>query len=263
MAPAARLEDNMSMTTGAHKMKRATQRGAFLVMISVMSFALGGCEMLGLGGETSTPPPPTTPKKKPPIKKIEPEVVAELEEEGEYQRPNYPENTRRNPFRPVIEVIVPVQEAVNDEKRPVEPLEQFSISQLELAAIISETVVPKAMFIDPNGFGHVVKAGDRIGLQGGTITDIRDNEVDIQETSGEDENAKDEVRTIQLRSFEMQASQDEAEDLSEAERSALERLLSTEEGRAAVRSSLLEESRDGTEQGAQGRQGSGIAPPTQ
>lgn len=226
------------------------------------SLSLAGCELLGLSDSPQQPTQPATPPKQtpPPVAKKE-APKEEVKEEGEYQRPDYPENLRRNPFQPVPDVIAPVGVVVSEEKRPVEPLEQYSIGQLELVAVISETAVPKAMFIDPDGFGHVIKEGDRIGRSGGVITDIRDNEVDVQETSGEDENAKSTVRTIRLRDTEIRSDDEGGEDLSEAEREALERLMKTDEGRDALRASLRERAATEQSSGANTNTSQGIAPP--
>ena len=61
----------------------------------------------------------------------------------------------------------------------MEPLEQYELAQLTLVAIITGTPVPKAMFLDSTRFGHIAKEGDRIGKDGGRITDIRSNEVEV------------------------------------------------------------------------------------
>jgi Tfp pilus assembly protein PilP len=235
-----------------------------IALMSVLagSLSLTGCELLGLSDSPQQPGQPTNqPKQTPPPKKKKEAPKEEAKEEGEYQRPDYPENLRRNPFQPVPDVIAPVGVAVTVEKRPVEPLEQYSIGQLELVAVISETAVPKAMFIDPDGFGHVIKEGDRIGRSGGIITDIRDNEVDVQETSGEDENAQSSVRVIRLRDFEIRSDEGDGEELSEAEREALERLMKTDEGRDALRASLRERAATEQSSNANTNTSQGIAPP--
>lgn len=250
-----------------NRFARATQRRKLrqIAMMCVLgaSLSLAGCELLGLSDSPQQPnqPPATKPKPKdPPKKKAEPK--AEAQDEGEYQRPDYPESLRRNPFQPVPDVISPVGEIGPVEPtRKVDPLEKFSVGQLELVAVISETAVPKAMFIDPEGFGHVIKEGDRIGRSGGIITDIRDNEVDVKETSGEDENAQSSIRTIRLRDFEIRSVDEGGEELSEAEREALERLMKSDEGREALRASLRE--RAAAEQATSSRENTsqGIAPP--
>lgn len=150
-----------------------------------------------------------------------------------------------------------------EEERPVEPLEQFTLSQLTLIGVISETAVPKAMFVDSDGFGHVVKEGDRIGRQGGIITDIRDNEVDIQEGGAENTQAPSSVRTLRLSDTEIRNSSDDNE-LSDAERQALDRLMKSEEGREKLRANLREQlNRENTQGQNTQNTGAGIAPPVQ
>lgn len=198
----------------------------------------------------STPPPVTVP-----------EVAAE--EDTPYERPEYPDNSGRNPFRIDVETVIPSVVVTVTEERPVEPLEQFGLSQLALIGVISETAVPKAMFIDPEGFGHVVKEGDRIGRQGGIITDIRDNEVDIQESAVEGNQAPSNIRTLRLSDTEIRPVSGEDE-LSDAERQALERLLKSEEGREKLRDNLREQiERESQQNQIQGNAVSGVAPPVQ
>lgn len=230
------------------------------MMLLLCAMTLGtGCELLGLdGGSTPAQPPAQPPTQTPPANKVpaaaEPEKT---EEEQDYQRPEYPENVRRNPFAPSNDVLMPILGTPvtdGEDAQPLEPLQQYNIAQLELVAIISEIAIPKAMFTDPEGFGHVVKEGDRIGRQGGTIVDIRDNEVDVREISGDEDEKQSRVMTIRLRSAELKSAN--GDDLSEAEREALERLLDTEEGRNALRRNLKDRAA-----GANAIEGGGVLPP--
>ena len=223
---------------------------ALCALASCMS--LTACELLGLDGNTQPPPkqatkPKTTPKPKLPTAEPETKKVV-----VEYVRPNYPNNARRNPFQPDDEVFAPTV-IDTPEERPVEPLERFTLAQLELVAIISEISVPKAMFVDPDKFGHFVKKGDRVGRQGGIIVDIRDNEVDIREVNPESDDGQAQVKTVRLRSIELRGEGDE--DLSEVERQALDRLLRSKQGREGLLRQLQE-------QGAQGAAQPGTLPPS-
>lgn len=229
-------------------------------------FILGsGCEMFGLSDPEQPAPPANTTKRTPPATPPPvtiPEASA-AEEETPYERPEYPDNSGRNPFRIDVETVIPSVVVTVTEERPVEPLEQFGLSQLALVGVISETAVPKAMFIDPEGFGHVVKEGDRIGRQGGIITDIRDNEVDIQESAGEGNQAPANIRTLRLSDTEIRSVSGDDE-LSDAERQALERLLKSEEGRQKLRDNLREQiERESQQNQIQGNAISGVAPPVQ
>lgn len=234
--------------------RRGTSLVRWLVVAGLCAASLSsvtGCEFLGLSEaeiqqptgapEAADPAPPPVPA----------EPVASVTEE--YERPEYPAMARRNPFQPDVETVRPNVQELGDEGRTLEPLEQFGLGQLNLAAIISEVAVPKAMFIDPKGFGHVVKEGDRIGSSGGVISDIRENEVEVTEGVAGDE-MKTRLRTVKLREIDLEA--DRGETLSEAEREALEKLLQTEEGRKAVERSYRESTMGGS-----AAEGEGLSPP--
>lgn len=233
-----------------------------VTILCALWLVTSGCELLGLSDPDVPQAPPTTPTA-PPVDTPPPVTPAVTEEaEVPYERPRYPENTGRNPFQPVPEVVAPIGVAQVEESRPIEELEKYSIAQLVLTGIISETAVPRAMFIDPDGFGHIVKEGDRIGRQGGIISDIRDNEVDIQESSSEEAAAKSIVQTIRLSETELAVPQDD-DSLSDAEREALEQLLKSEGGRRQLRESLRNQiEREGRSADANQAAGGGIAPPT-
>ena len=207
---------------------------------------LSGCELLGISstpseqGQPATTPVTKAPPARPPVLPPEESVLTEEEEAQKYKRPSYPGSVRRNPFQPVPGAIAPSVTVMETEQRPVDPAERYEIGQMQLVGLISETVVPKAMFVDPEGMGHILKEGDRIGRQGSVITDIRLNEVDIRETTGEDDSTQSAIRTLRLVDYEIASAAANQEDLSEAEKKALEALLKTEEGRSAVRESLRE-----------------------
>ena len=199
-------------------------------------FVLAGC-LFGAGCEDAIQTPPPAKKAEKAKKAAPAPVVAEEKvEEEEYMRPEYPNAARRNPFQPDLEVIKPATTAVKGEVRTKEPLERFGLGQLALVAIVSEVAVPEAMFIDPDGFGHVVKEGDRIGQNGGYISDIRDNEVEVIEGS-EEEDGQTLQKIVKLREVELETGED---GLTDEERKALERLLETEAGRKAVERSYRE-----------------------
>lgn len=196
--------------------------------IAATTIGLTGCEFLGLSEEPQMPaqqaeaPPAVTPPVEQPLSPVI---------DNDYQRPEYPNATRRNPFQPDLEVVQPDDVQTDGEEEQLGPLERFSLNELDLVAIISEVAVPKAMFIDPEGFGHVLKEGDRLGRNSGVLSDIRDNEVEVTETTGE-EDTQTRLRTIKLREVTIGVGDDSA--LSEEEKAALEKLLETEEGRQAL-----------------------------
>ncbi len=150
-------------------------------MSLVVAVALGA-PLSGCGDDPPPAKPPAAkpkpkPKPKPPPAPTKEKAEAEEEEgDGEYKRPDFPEQERRDPF-----VFEPP--TVLDDKpkltRELEPLEEYGLANLKLTAIITGTAVPRAMFTGPDGFGHLAKEGDRIGRNGGRISDIRNNEVEI------------------------------------------------------------------------------------
>lgn len=193
-----------------------------LALLLLVGGLLAACE------DTASMPQrrPASANAQPPVE--EPPTDEFVQED--YQRPEYP-GRRRNPFEPSPDLLLPAQVVTNNEVRPVEPLEQFPISSLKLVAIISETAVAKAMFVDPDGFGHFVKEGDRIGPNEGVIARIGDNGVEIRERDGGDAGAATTV-VVKLRDVEINSGDDET--LSAEERQALERLMSSDSGREAL-----------------------------
>lgn len=217
---------SQTSTRNTHFRGRTIALGLAIVLVG------SGCELLGLSEEEVVAPPPQQQTTPPPTPQPPPqEAKPSAASVEEYQRPEYPNMARRNPFQPDLEVVQPANVPTEGDERSLEPLERFAIGELELVAIISEVAVPKAMFIDPEGFGHVLKEGDRIGRNSGVISDIRDNEVEVTESAGEDE-GQTRLRAIKLREVELTVGDGGA--LSEEEKAALEKLLSTEEGRKAV-----------------------------
>jgi Tfp pilus assembly protein PilP len=202
---------------------------------------LGGCD------DTATQPaqPPGQPA--PPPANPQTDAPPPAVDGEDYARPEYPDSNRRNPFQPDPDVVRPQATVDEGSDRTLDPLEQFGVGQLELVAIISEVAIPKAMFLDPDGFGHVVKEGDRVGRNSAIITDIRDNEVELTETPDAEEGGQASTRTVKLSDRQLTSSDDQ---LSEEDREALRRLLESEEGVRALRKTAREELGDDDETGS-------------
>jgi type IV pilus assembly protein PilP len=62
------------------------------------------------------------------------------------------------------------------------PLEQFDVSQLSLVAVVWKTGSARALVEDPAGQSYIIGKGTRIGKNEGTVTDIDDNLVVVNET---------------------------------------------------------------------------------
>jgi type IV pilus assembly protein PilP len=62
------------------------------------------------------------------------------------------------------------------------PLEQFDVSQLSVIAVVWKTGSARALVEDPAGQSYIIGKGTRIGKNDGTVTEIDDNLVVVNET---------------------------------------------------------------------------------
>ena len=62
------------------------------------------------------------------------------------------------------------------------PLEQFDVSQLSIVAVVWNTGSARALVEDPAGHSYIIAKGTRIGKNDGTVTEIGDNLVVVNET---------------------------------------------------------------------------------
>jgi type IV pilus assembly protein PilP len=77
---------------------------------------------------------------------------------------------KRDPFRSFIEIMRDT--ATPKQLRQLEKTEKFELNQYTLVALVSGTSQPRAMVEDPEGYGHVLKIGTRLGTNGGRVTRI-------------------------------------------------------------------------------------------
>jgi hypothetical protein len=89
-------------------------------------------------------------------------------------------STYRDPFHSYLTEFEKKAEGATAEEIARAPTEAYDIGSFRVIGIITGTPVPKAMVIDPTGYGHVIRPGDRIGKQGGRVVAIYSNEVVIQ-----------------------------------------------------------------------------------
>lgn len=84
---------------------------------------------------------------------------------------------RRDPFQS------PFRTAV--EPRPVEKdapaLQRYALGQFTLVGVIWGAPTPAALVRSPDGRGHIVKAGARIGTHGGTVRTIEPRQIVVEE----------------------------------------------------------------------------------
>lgn len=82
---------------------------------------------------------------------------------------------KRDPFR------LPLSNSFDRDIASINPLERFSIEQLQLRAILHQKGQAKAMFEDPEGRTHIVAEGDVIGRERGSVSRILNSEVIVTE----------------------------------------------------------------------------------
>jgi len=88
----------------------------------------------------------------------------------------YDATGKRDPFRSFV-----LEEAGRRNKGERGPLEQFELGQIALQAVVWGTDKPRALVMDPQGRGYIVKEGTPIGKSSGTIIKIGDNLLVVRE----------------------------------------------------------------------------------
>jgi Pilus assembly protein, PilP len=89
----------------------------------------------------------------------------------------YDPSGKRDPFRSFV--LDRLKELASQQKGP---LEQFDVGQLELHGVVWETNRPRALVADPSGQVYVVREGDHIGTNQGSVVRIDDNLMLVRET---------------------------------------------------------------------------------
>jgi type IV pilus assembly protein PilP len=83
---------------------------------------------------------------------------------------------RRDPFRSFI-----LDRLREDDEAIKGPLEEYDLSQLEVAGMVWRGDKRRALVIDPSGQGYVVEEGDKIGKNDGRILEIGDSLMRVRE----------------------------------------------------------------------------------
>lgn len=89
----------------------------------------------------------------------------------------YSREGKRDPFRSFV--LDRLKELAKHAKGP---LEQFDVTQLTLHGVVWETSRPRALVADPSGQVYVVREGDPIGTNEGSVVRIDDNLMLVRET---------------------------------------------------------------------------------
>jgi type IV pilus assembly protein PilP len=123
-------------------------------------------------GFTITKPATTDTKKKKETKKKE--KKAAVREAAPYA---YSPVGKRDPFRS------PLAEESGKEKkgRKETETERYELDQYKLTGLVTSTARPLAMVEDPEGKGHNLRIGDRLGKQGGVVRRINRRGIVVRE----------------------------------------------------------------------------------
>jgi len=82
---------------------------------------------------------------------------------------------RRDPFRSFI------LDRLRDDDETKGPLEEYDLSQLEVAGMVWRGAKRRALVMDPSGQGYVVEEGDKIGKNDGRVLGIDDSTIKVRE----------------------------------------------------------------------------------
>lgn len=108
---------------------------------------------------------------KPPADKSEGAAAASVAEDYYYNPAG-----KRDPFQSFI------KRGQSDELRPdAPPLQRWDIDKYTLRGVIWNTQAPRALMVDPEGTGHVIKLGTYVGRNWGKVTSISEGCVVITE----------------------------------------------------------------------------------
>lgn len=86
---------------------------------------------------------------------------------------------KRDPFKSYISVLVKDPDGAKNTE--ISPTEEYELDQYQLTGLLSGTSQPRALVSDPKGAGHVIKIGTRLGRNGGRVTRISNNTVEVIE----------------------------------------------------------------------------------
>lgn len=88
----------------------------------------------------------------------------------------YDPTGRRDPFRSFI-----LDRLREDDEAIKGPLEEYDLSQLQVAGMVWRGDKRRALVIDPSGQGYVVEEGDKIGKNDGRVLEIGDSLMRVRE----------------------------------------------------------------------------------
>ena len=179
-------------------MKRFSFSLQLVAVVTVCAWLwLGGCS----GGGTSPPVKAPTPPAAPPVKSSPPEAKAPVPSSApatpgapaapaaaaaapaviaalpaQEQPYNYWAGNRRDPFRSII-----VPKGKQASMDLLHPLQQYSVKDLKLVAIVWGQLGAGAMLQTPDGKGYTVYVGTAVGNKDGVVKQIKPDQIVVRE----------------------------------------------------------------------------------
>ena len=171
-------------------------RNKQLVLVALILFAaLAGCKKKG------TTPPPQAQKPQATVAQVQKPVQ---QQQSSVRTDNVNISAldftkKKDPFKPLVAATAP--SAGKRGAGPVNlhalPIQAIDAGKFKVSGIVAGINENKALVVDPNGRGYVVKRGMLIGSNNGRITNISNNAVEILEQYS-DEDGHTKKRVIKL-----------------------------------------------------------------
>lgn len=134
-------------------------------MSRLLLFAL----FLGACGEPISDEPAALPKPKPPKPAAEASADGAAPEDLVAEAYYYNPAGKRDPFQGFLNKS---QAAAQQVAADAPPLQRWDVERFALRGVIWDTNVPRALLVDPDGLGHVVRVGTYVGRNWGKVSSI-------------------------------------------------------------------------------------------
>jgi len=161
--------------------KRRINKGTGYITLFLICGLL--CYLPGCGGNSK----PQESKKAASVPKVKAEEKKVQKTAKKVKKPVYEEEGyfydpmgKKDPFMPLVVDEGEISDVLLS-KGPLTPLQKYSLTELQLVAVLQAGNQSKAMVEDSKGDGYILSKGTLIGDKYGEVVQIKDNEVIIVE----------------------------------------------------------------------------------
>lgn len=137
--------------------------------VAVSRLPLIALLLLAACGEPISPEPAAPPKPKAPKVTAEADATGPTPEEQVAEAYYYNPAGKRDPFQGFLNKSQAAAKQVADD---APPLQRWDVEKFALRGVIWDTNVPRALLVDPDGIGHVVRVGTYVGRNWGKVSSI-------------------------------------------------------------------------------------------